>query len=220
MTKVALGLYGAGGFGREVKELIPSIVSRLFPGLNKSDFLLVFIDDNQILFDSGNDQIIPLDKFVKLESYKLYYCITIADCKSRKNIVKRMENYKIDPITLIFNDTHVMNTSTIGIGSIIMPGSKISTSVAIGNHVQVNFNSYIAHDCKLGDFVTISPGVTCCGNTLIGSGTLIGAASVIKQGTQKNPRKIGNECTLGLGSVLLTDIPDSQTYVGNPARKL
>jgi len=220
MTKIALGLYGAGGFGHEVKDLIPSIITRIFPGLNENDFLLVFIDDNQTLYDSEKDQIIPLDKFVMLKNYKLYYCVTISDCKSRSNVVEKMSNHNVDPVTLIFNDTLVMNTSTIGIGSIIMPGSKISKSVILGNHVQVNFNSYIAHDCKIEDFVTISPAVTCCGNTLIGSGSLIGAASVIKQGTLKKPRKIGNNCTLGLGSVLLTDIPDAQTYAGNPARKL
>ena len=183
MKKVALGLYGAGGFGREVAALLPTIISKLFPNL-------------------------------------LYYCITIADCKTRKLVVERMKNTNVKPLSLIFNDTIVIDQSNIGVGTIIMPGSKISTSVTIGDHVHVNFNSYIAHDCVIKDFVTISPSVTCCGNTVISECAFIGAASVIKQGAPDKPRRIGQNSRLGIGSNLLVDLPDNQTYVGNPAKRL
>ena len=208
MKKVALGLYGAGGFGREVAALLPTIISKLFPNLLSKDFLIIFIDDNPDVSKVNDKKVVSKNDFLKLPDHELYFCVTIADCKTRKLVVKTMENTNVKPL------------SNIGVGTIIMPGSKISTSVTIGDHVQVNFNSYIAHDCVIEDFVTISPSVTCCGNTVISECAFIGAASVIKQGTPDKPRRIGQNSRLGIGSNLLVDLPDNQTYVGNPAKHL
>jgi serine acetyltransferase len=36
----------------------------------------------------------------------------------------------------------------------------------------------------------------------------------------KNKVKIGNNVTVGMGAVVLKDIPDGETWIGNPARKL
>ena len=220
MKKVALGLYGAGGFGREVAALLPTIISKLFPNLLSKDFLIIFIDDNPDVSKVNDKKVVSKNDFLKLPDHELYFCVTIADCKTRKLVVKTMENTNVKPLSLIFNDTIILDESNIGVGTIIMPGSKISTSVTIGDHVQVNFNSYIAHDCVIEDFVTISPSVTCCGNTVISECAFIGAASVIKQGTPDKPRRIGQNSRLGIGSNLLVDLPDNQTYVGNPAKHL
>ena len=217
MKKVALGLYGAGGFGREVAALLPTIISKLFPNVLSKDFLIIFIDDNPNVSEVNGKKIVSMDSFLKLTDYELYFCVTIADCKTRKLVAERMKNTNVKPLSLIFNDTIIIDESNIGVGTIIMPGSKISTSVTIGDHVQINFNSYIAHDCVIKDFVTISPSVTCCGNTVISECAFIGAASVIKQGTHDKPRRIGQNSRLGIGSNLLVDLPDNQTYVGNPA---
>jgi len=220
MKKVALGLYGAGGFGREVAALLPTIISKLFPNALSKDFLIIFIDDNPDVSEVNGKKIVSKDSFLKLTDYELYFCVTIADCKTRKLVVEKMKNTIAKPLSLIFNDTIIIDQSNTGVGTIIMPGSKISTSVTIGDHVQINFNAYIAHDCVIKDFVTISPNVTCCGNTVISECAFIGAASVIKQGTPDKPRHIGQNSRLGIGSNLLVDLPDNQTYIGNPAINL
>jgi sugar O-acyltransferase (sialic acid O-acetyltransferase NeuD family) len=223
MNKVALGLYGAGSFGREVLALLPSIISRLFPSIPSKNILIIFIDDDRTINTLDNIKVISRDEFLKLaetDKYELFYCVTIASSKIRKLIVQKMEETNSKPLTLIFSDTLILDYTRIGSGSIIMPGSKISTSVQINNHVHINFNSYVGHDSILNDFVTLSPGVVCCGNTTIGESTFLGAGSVIKQGSSIHPRLIGPESTLGIGSTLITDLPSKQTYVGNPAKKL
>ena len=220
MEKVAVGLYGAGGFGREVAALLPSIVLKLFPNLLVQNILIVFIDDNRNLNKVDNKLVMSKDDFLNLPEYELYYCVTISDCKIRKSIVLEMERTTAKPLTLIFNETLILNDTIIGVGSIVMPGSKISTSVVIRNHVQINFNSYIAHDCILDNFVTISPGVICCGNTTIGEASFIGAGCVIKQGSSLKMRTIGANTILGIGSNLVTDLPDEKIYAGNPAKSL
>jgi sugar O-acyltransferase (sialic acid O-acetyltransferase NeuD family) len=218
MKKVALGLYGAGGFGREVAALLPTIISRLFPRILSKDFLIIFIDDKSDVSEVNGKKILSKDDFLKLNDYELYFCVTIADCRTRKLIVESLKNTNAKPLSLIFNDTIILDESNIGVGTIIMPGSKISTSVIIGDHVLINFNSFIGHDCVISDFVTIAPSVTCCGNTVIGECTFIGAASVIKEGMPNKPKRVGQNSKLGIGSNLLVDLPDNQLYFGNPAK--
>jgi acetyltransferase-like isoleucine patch superfamily enzyme len=49
----------------------------------------------------------------------------------------------------------------------------------------------------------------------VGESSLIGANAVIKPGVI-----IGSNVTIGAGSVVLRDIPDGETWAGNPARKI
>jgi acetyltransferase-like isoleucine patch superfamily enzyme len=36
----------------------------------------------------------------------------------------------------------------------------------------------------------------------------------------KNKVRIGNDVTVGMGAVVLKDIPDGETWAGNPAKRL
>lgn len=220
MDKISIGLYGAGGFGKEVMSLLPTILSKLFPEAHPANISTCFIDDNSGLKKVINKEVLSLHEFASQKKTHLFCCITIADPHSRKLIASKLKSTNIKISTLIFNETLILDHSRIGTGSIIMPGATISTSVIIGMFTQINFNSYIAHDCKLENFVTISPFVACCGNTVIREGAFIGAGSIIKQGSSNQLRYIGINSVLGMGSNLLTDLPDNKTYVGNPAADL
>ena len=220
MEKIVIGLYGAGGFGKEVMSLLPSILPKLFPETNYDEIKLCFIDDDLSLSSILDKEVISLTKFLELNQHELYYTVTIADPATRKLIASKLKNTSAKPIKLIFDSSLILSHSHIGTGAIIMPGTTISTSVNIGSFSHINFHSYIAHDCTIGDFVTISPRVTCCGNTDVKDGAFIGAGSVIKQGTIDQPRYVGLNSRLGMGSNLLTDLPDNKTYAGNPANDL
>jgi acetyltransferase EpsM len=52
-----------------------------------------------------------------------------------------------------------------------------------------------------------------CGDVTIGHRTFVGANSVIKQGVN-----VGADVTIGAGTVVLKDVPDGATLVGNPGR--
>lgn len=95
-----------------------------------------------------------------------------------------------------------------GWGSIICPGTQITTGVQIGRHVIVNLNCTIGHDSVISDFVTLSPGVHVAGKVTIGSGTFIGQGVTIKEGVT-----ICAGCTIGQGANVFEDIKEPGTYI-------
>ena len=76
----------------------------------------------------------------------------------------------------------------------------------------------MAHDCLIGDFVTLAPGVHCNGNVVIEDHAYIGTGAVIKQGQPGQPLVIGRGAVVGMGAVVTRDVPACTTVVGNPAK--
>ena len=76
-------------------------------------------------------------------------------------------------------------------------------------------------DCIIGKNCKILQGVTVGGKSghkqvpIIGDNVLLGANSIII-----GPIKIGNNATVGAGSVVVKDVPENATVVGNPAKEI
>jgi acetyltransferase EpsM len=101
----------------------------------------------------------------------------------------------------------------VGEGTLLAPGSIVTTRTHIGRHCIVNVKASVSHDCRVGDFVNLNPGVTVCGKVRIGEGAFIGAGATIIDGIS-----IGAWSVIGAGAVVVRDIPDQVTAVGVPAR--
>lgn len=104
---------------------------------------------------------------------------------------------------------------TIGLGTIIYPGVSINYETNVGNFCTINMNCAIGHNCTLSTGVTLSPGVNLGGFTAVGEYSFIGIGASTIQGTI-----IGKESTVGGMSIILKEVPDRSTVVGNPARIL
>ena len=66
----------------------------------------------------------------------------------------------------------------------------------------------------VGDFNVLMPGVRLSGMVTVGGCNMMGVDSVVLQKV-----KVGNNVTLGAGSVLMTKPKDGVTYIGVPAKK-
>jgi acetyltransferase-like isoleucine patch superfamily enzyme len=90
----------------------------------------------------------------------------------------------------------------------------ITTNVRIGRAVQVNVGCVIAHDSRVGNYVTFAQSVNVAGNVTIGDdATLFTNASLIP-GVQ-----VGVGATVGAGAVVISDVAPHATVVGVPARQ-
>lgn len=110
-------------------------------------------------------------------------------------------------------DANISTYSKIDKGSFVARGASINPFVKIARFVIINTSAVIDHECIIHEGAHIGPGAVLAGNVVVGRGSFIGANAVIKQGV-----RIGEHCIIGAGSVVLRDVHDNQTYVGNPAR--
>lgn len=97
-------------------------------------------------------------------------------------------------------------------GLVICPGAVVTVNVEFGRHCIVNINATVGHDCRIGDFVTISPGAHISGNVTIGNMCYIGSGAVLREGIT-----ICDNVVIGAGAVVVRDIEKPGTYVGVPA---
>ena len=100
-------------------------------------------------------------------------------------------------------------------GVILNPGSTTTINVTLGNHVLIQNNSVVGHDCSIGDYSTISPLAVIGGHTSIGKRCYIGSGAFIKEKLY-----ICDDVIIGGNASVVKDIDVPGTYVGVPAKLL
>ena len=190
-----LTLYGAGGHCKVVMDILECMGEKI-------DFV---VDDN------------PPDSSFRLVPCKLpdgcfdRVIITIGDCNIRKDISRKIKVNRY--LTALHPSAIISPHCFVGDGTVIMPGVIINSDVIIGKHCIINTKSSVDHECRVADFVHIAPGATLSGNVDIGECSWIGVGTCVKQGI-----KIGSNCIIGAGSVVVRNIPDNVIAYGNPCK--
>jgi UDP-3-O-[3-hydroxymyristoyl] glucosamine N-acyltransferase len=101
----------------------------------------------------------------------------------------------------------------VGANTCIDRGALADT--IIGDYTKINNLCHIAHNNKIGRNVTITGCVNVSGSNVIDDDVWIAPNSSIRGWVH-----IGKKATVGMGAVVVKDIPAGETWVGNPARKL
>ena len=210
-----LGVYGSGGFGREVMPLVRRAIASGIIGSAE----LMFIDD------SGGSEVngypvCSLDEFSELPAARRLAVIAVGAGDLRAKLSGRCLDRGIALQSLIAPNAMVYDDVIIGQGAVICAFSTITSNVRIGELFQANLYSYVAHDCVIGDRVTFAPGVKCNGNVMIGDDASIGTGAIIRPGTPDAKLKIGEGAVVGMGAVVTRDVAPGAVVVGNPARQL
>ena len=206
-----LGIYGAGGLGREVYELA-SLINAHDRRWNK----IIFIDDSDDVKDLRKIPIIDYKNLIDIYSKEeIEVCIGIGEPEVREKIYKKLVNENINISTLVHPDVKIPDSTKIGEGTIICKFVSITCDIDIGENVYVHPMACIGHDAKVGDHSIVSSFVDIAGDCILGHKTFLAIGVILKQGI-----KIGSNAIVGLGSVVHNDIPDSVIALGNPARPM
>lgn len=134
----------------------------------------------------------------------------IGTNEARKAIVERL---RCAWGTIIHPSAIVHDSATIGHGTVVYAGAIIQPDVVIGAHSIVNTAATIDHDCRIGDYGQIGPGANLSGGVELGEGVFLGTGSATRQYV-----RVGAWTTVGVGGVVVTDLPAGVVAVGVPAR--
>lgn len=207
-------IYGASGCGR---SLMPVARQQLAREHDSSE--IVFIDDALTEVASVNGhRAMNYQMFLNESASEKYVQIAIANSRVREKIAQRLEAENISLWSIQADNVVLMDQAEIAAGAALSPFVSITSNIKIGKCFHANLYSYVEHDCVIGDFVTLAPGVKCNGNIHIHDHAYIGAGAMIKQGTPDQPLVIGAGAVVGMGAVVTKSVPAGATVVGNPAR--
>jgi sugar O-acyltransferase (sialic acid O-acetyltransferase NeuD family) len=212
-----LGVFGVGGFGREVMPLIRSMVSES-QELDLTHF--VFVDDKKEKKIVNNYPVLSFDEFCHIESGPKSIAVAIAGSNARKSIHSRMQERGVHSCSVLASNSVQLQDVQIGEGCILCPFTTITSNVNIGKLFHLNLYSYVAHDCCIGDYVTFAPSVKCNGHVIIEDEVYVGTGAVIKQGRPGRPLVIGKGAKIEAGSYVTKDVEPGTTVFGNPAVKM
>ncbi len=85
----------------------------------------------------------------------------------------------------------------------------------IGSDVHIDSHVHVGHNARIDNGVQITAGAIIGGGATIGNDVFIGLGAIIR-----NKVVIGDGAVIGMGAVVVEDVPDGETWVGNPAREL
>ena len=205
----SLLLLGAGGLAREVIASVGSAGSHRIVGV---------LDDDHSLHGSRLDGVPVIGHISQapLRDEQLLVCIESGP--SRERVVRRMITAGVESerfATCVDPAVRVPSGCMVGPGSILLPGGVLTASVTIGSHVVAMPSVVFARDDVVADFATLNTGALLGDGVHIGRGAELGMASAVRRRLM-----VGAYATLGMGGVLMEDLPSYETWAGVPARRL
>jgi acyl-[acyl carrier protein]--UDP-N-acetylglucosamine O-acyltransferase len=110
---------------------------------------------------------------------------------------------------------HVPQSCSVGAGTVLLAGTVLTADVLLGRHVVCMPHVTLTHDNTVDDGATLCASATLGGWVHVGSRAYLGMACSVRERV-----RIGADATVGMGAVVLTDVPAGQTWVGLPAAAL
>ncbi|KKN79220.1 hypothetical protein LCGC14_0342370 [marine sediment metagenome] len=218
--KTILHIVGAGGFAKEVIQMIESQnhLDMVYYSRNEEIKISGLYIDQECLTDKAQYMGIPIWDIASLPKFNesSRTIIAIGNSKARKRIVEEVLPRDMNYYCIISSDINIKDfgTNLNSPGTIIARGNLFTTEIEIGKHSIINPGCTIGHDVKIGNYCTISPGCNISGNVKIGECVEIGTNTCIRENIS-----ICDDVIIGMGSVVVKDIYRSGIYYGNPAKE-
>jgi sugar O-acyltransferase (sialic acid O-acetyltransferase NeuD family) len=210
-----LYIIGAGGFGREVADIVDSVNQRA-----PTYRLAGFIDDNEELHGRIINGIPVFGGRAELgrlaRTREIYAVIAIADTKIKRAIASGLDG--LDGVVwanIIHPAAAISRHCETGGGNIVQAFCSVNANARLGSHCAINIGSIIAHDAQLGDGVSVMCLCAVNGNARLGDGVYLGSNVMILPGLA-----VGADAFICAGSGVFHDVDPGAVMRGNPAKRV
>jgi sugar O-acyltransferase (sialic acid O-acetyltransferase NeuD family) len=201
-------IFGAGGFGREIKSMTQGgcNAGHDTPRWN----VIGYVDDrpeNNGQSINGAPCLGPLEAAVTSRADRETWCfIALGDNEARRTASLRLAKTNWKQAVVIHNTAGVSGEVEIGPGSFIGPQVTVSPQVKIGRNALINTRASIGHHVVIGDYAQISVTASLLGYSRVDRGAVIGAHAVVMQGIT-----VGAWATVGVCTPALVPVKPGDT---------
>jgi sugar O-acyltransferase (sialic acid O-acetyltransferase NeuD family) len=200
-------LYGAGGHGRAVGEVIR----------REGRFRVECLLDDTMTGSAGGIPIVggreALAQVAERGITRGF--VSIGNNADRELVSTLAEAAGLELVTIVDPAAVVASDARLGGGTVLMPMSMAGASARIGRGAIVNTSATVDHDCVVEDYAHLSAGVHLSGGCQIGARSFVGIGSSIGGAV-----RIGSRAIIGAGAAVVGDIPDGVVAAGVPARRI
>ncbi len=159
----------------------------------------------------GRDEDLP-SLLARLGPFDLV--VAIGNNAVRQRVVNKLaQAASFNYLTVIHPQAHVAGDVQVGAGTFVAIGATLCVGARLGQHVLINTNASVDHDCEVGDYAFIAPHVALGGAVYVGAGAMLGMGAVVLPSLS-----IGAGAVVAAGSVVTQNVADGALVMGVPAR--
>jgi sugar O-acyltransferase (sialic acid O-acetyltransferase NeuD family) len=196
---VAILVYGGGGHGRTLLDLLRS-----------TSYRVVGIIDDGIAPGQdivGTPVVGGADRLAELRVGGTGLAVNavggVSSISSRVRVAEQLERAGFVCPVLVHRSAVVEPTASLAAGSQVLSGAYVGSACSIGPGAIVNTGAIASHDCVIGPFAHLSPGAILAGGVNVGQQALVGMGVSIFIGV-----RIGAGARIGNGAIVNADVPD------------
>lgn len=202
---------GAGGYAREIYEIIIKAINRIKPTYN----VLGVIDDDVYALEGKHTELKYLgtiDAWQVLGDERYVMAISSPQIKERISTLMKAKGAVFESI--VHPRVTICDGAAYGEGFVAYSGALLGPDVKLGNFVTL-LGTGIGHDSEIGDYSTISSYCGINGYVKLGRRVFIGSHAVLAPKVH-----VEDDGFVGIGSVVISRVKSGTRVFGNPARKM
>lgn len=213
--KRQLIILGVGRHSRSIADLVEVMNSRQ----PQNDKIMGFLDDRKELWHTeiaGYPILGPLEEARNFSnSFFVNGIYSASNLKKLPEIIKKTGVPPERWPTIIHPLAYVSPRAQLGHGVFVYPGVYIYNETIIEDYVLFKPRSTAGVEVKIGWGSVIGTNAITAGRVTIGKSCYLGQSCSIREFL-----RIGDGAIIGMGSVVINDVPAGSMVAGNPARPL